>query len=109
MINVTKNNEGHWMNFRSLSGNQACIHIESTLLHGKRGIIEKAIIETCQEDCAADYSESAKTSHNTGQPANAQICSDNICDYCTHDWSQGNCGRGCIGYVDFEGRKLRLA
>jgi len=59
-IYVTKNNEGHWLNFKSSKGNHSSIHIESVLLKGKRGTIEKAIIETCQEDCIIDYSNNKK-------------------------------------------------
>lgn len=56
MIYVTKNDEGHWLNFKSASGKQASISIEENLLHGKRDIINLTIIETCKEDCIMDYS-----------------------------------------------------
>ena len=57
MITVTKNNEGYWLNFKSSKGKKmASIRVE-IILNSKRGIIEQAIIETCEEDCIADYSD----------------------------------------------------
>lgn len=34
------------------------------------------------------------------------IHSDDACDYCTHDFSQGNCNKSCELYGDFQGRKV---
>lgn len=36
------------------------------------------------------------------------ICSNNICDYCSYDWSKGNCGKACENGSDFVGRKVKL-
>lgn len=38
-----------------------------------------------------------------------EIYSDDVCDYCTHDHSQGNCGKQCEGfngYCAFHGRRV---
>jgi len=39
--------------------------------------------------------------------ASAEICSDNICQYCKTDQSQRRACDGCYNHSEFVGRKLR--
>ena len=66
----------------------------------------KKVWVAAQKNVEPPATAKRSTGQGTGNKPQDAICSNDICDYCTHDWSQGNCSKACVNGGDFEGRKL---